>query len=193
MAGVGVKRAVREDSAFTAGAQVPTIMAFYHFELHVPATPPELVQRLQAVVCQPQFSLLRAWPEVPPECQFLGEVTAATFTLRRHIRYRNSFLPQISGQIIAEGRGSRVQVGMSPHPAVIVFMLLWLSVPTLMIFSPQLHGWDKLFPLGFMLFGVGLVVAGFWPEALKARRMLAELCEAPRQPARHDEFPTSLL
>ncbi|HEY9102461.1 hypothetical protein [Chitinimonas sp.] len=168
-------------------------MAFYRFELHAPVTPPELVQRLQAVSCQPKFSLLRAWPEVPPGYLFIGEVTADAFALRRHIRYRNSFLPQISGQISADGSGSRVVVGMSPHLVVIIFMLFWLSLPTFMLFSAPFHGWERLIPLGFIAFGLGLVSAGFWPEALKARRMLTELCEAPRQTDSGDEFPKSLL
>jgi hypothetical protein len=109
-------------------------------------------------------------PGGPP---FIGCVGDDSFSLRRHISGRNSFLPRIKGRIIPTNSGTRINVIMFIHPFSALFMTFWLGVV----------GYGALrdtsaFPAilwGMFLFGVTLILVCFFPEALKARRMLHDL------------------
>lgn len=57
-----------------------------------------------------------------------GQINGNQFTIRRIIRYRNSFLPEISG-IIQQGIGETlVRVTMRLHIYTIIFIGLWCSM-----------------------------------------------------------------
>jgi hypothetical protein len=108
---------------------------------------------------------------------FIGSVEAGTFDLRRVIRYRNSFIPLVRGRITSAPMGSRVDVTMSLHPVVAVFMALWIlgtgfgALAMLDTPSGQERSTAMLL-LAMLALGVVLVVGGFFPEAAKTRRLL---------------------
>jgi len=168
-------------------------MVFYRFELHAPLTPPELLRRLRGVSYQHARGWSRLFSLAPPGTAFIGEVTADSFKLQRHIRYRNAYLPQIRGQISGEGDGSRMQVSMSLHPWALALTVLWLFLTLRVLLNVALVWQGHLIPAGFVLFGIALILVCFWLEVSRARCMLAELCEAPRQANDSDKFPISLL
>lgn len=156
-------------------------MPFYRFEFKsdVPAT--TAVERLRAMVGpEPTFgeSIQRAFGGDTREfLPFIGSVDGPGFDLRRDIRYRNSFLPQISGQVEPAARGCRVSGTMTVQPLAGFFMGLWF----LMLAIAMVNGFHAmksedaawlLVPAGMFLFGVALCVGGFLPEAIKARRLL---------------------
>jgi hypothetical protein len=109
---------------------------------------------------------------------FIGSVEGSTFHLRRDIRYRNSFLPQVRGRVEAMVGGSRIFVTMHLHPVVGVFMLIWLGGvgfgALAVLASAHVGAGPTLIPFGMLVFGIALTLGGFYPEAFKARRILEQ-------------------
>jgi YD repeat-containing protein len=153
-------------------------MPLYRFHLDVPASPEVVAERLRLVVRGKRgfweaigSTWKRSDPSGPP---FIGSVQNLSFRLRRDTRYRNSFLPQIRGRIVPVENGARVNVVMFMHPFTLIFMLFWLG-------SVGYGGW-KEFPahtpgsnavLGMFIFWLTLTIVGFFPEAVKAKRLLS--------------------
>ena len=113
--------------------------------------------------------------------QFMGEVTQEGFKIRRIIYYRNSFLPQITGQFLPSPRGTKVQVTMTLHPVVLVFMAIWFAaVGFALVASAPIGLKDPLQPIfliqaSMFLFGFIMVQSGFLFEARKARKIISRL------------------
>ena len=66
---------------------------------------------------------------------------------------------------------------MSLHPLVLVFMLFWLGIVGLGAAAALRRGeggMGTLIPMGMFVFGVALTLGGFYPEAIKARRLLEQ-------------------
>ena len=63
---------------------------------------------------------------------------------------------------------------MNLHPLVLAFILFWLggvgSAAITMLRRGKAS--EALIPLGMFAFGVALTLGGFYPEAIKARRIL---------------------
>jgi hypothetical protein len=55
------------------------------------------------------------------------------------------------------------------HPLVAVFMAVWFGMAG-QLSSPE----GSIVPWGMLMFGVVLTLAGFIPEALKAKRLISE-------------------
>lgn len=108
-----------------------------------------------------------------------GTIKGNCFAVSRIIDYRNSFKPLIHGEIQAEIDGCSLHITMSPHPSVLIFMMVWFSgvlfglvgfIVTL--FAPRMHTQNPpvliLIPLGMLVFGYGLSVGRFKFEAVKS-------------------------
>jgi hypothetical protein len=116
-------------------------------------------------------------PKVPP---FIGKVEGSTFTLRRDINYRNSFVPQIRGSISPVAAGTIVVVSMSLPPLVVAFMTLclgWVGALAVGLLSGGALG-QAVGPAAMFVIAAALAMAGFYAEAEKARRILAEAIQA---------------
>ncbi|MFL6233635.1 MAG: hypothetical protein ACJ76N_10920 [Thermoanaerobaculia bacterium] len=87
----------------------------------------------------------------------------------RDIDHRNSFLPLVRGRIDQEPGGSRVSIILYIHPFVAILMLGWLILVGHNAWPPT---GDRFMPAGMFLFGLGMILFGFIPEARKARRLL---------------------
>jgi len=155
-------------------------MALYRFQLRSDLSTQAVLERLQTLAReQPGFgqSLKESfgWREgdSPP---FIGRVEGNSFKLYRDIRYRNSFLPRIRGHVSAYRDGTNIDVTMYLHPVVLVFMLFWLGGVGASAVAMLGHGkgTQAFIPLGMFVFGVALILGGFYPEAFKARRILEE-------------------
>ncbi len=155
-------------------------IALYHFQIQVPLGTRETLERIRTLARErPDFrqsfreSLGWRPGNTPP---FVGQVSDTGFTLYRDIRYRNSFLPRIRGRIESCPEGSRIDVTMNLHPfvAVFVFVWLWISGSITATLLSQGTASDALSPAGMCGFLVLLTLAGFYPEAIKARRILEE-------------------
>ena len=99
-----------------------------------------------------------------------GEAAGDKFTFSRRISDRNSFLPQISARIELDSLGTVVRLRMTVRPVVVAFMLFWLGGVSSAFFGTA--GQDTLIPWSMIVFGLALPVAGFYPDAFKAERIL---------------------
>lgn len=128
---------------------------------------------------------------------FEGEVTADEVRIRRAIGYQNAWLPRIRGRIEPRARGCRLTATLSLHPAVAVFMVVWIGGVLLMIppaLAVALAGGPPgglVIALVMLLFGWGLCSGAFTFEAWAARERLAALLEAGRPADRGREYQWS--
>lgn len=140
--------------------------------------PPEAAaERLRAVTRTPRGfldSLARRPVGADYPFQFVGKVEGDRFKLRREIGANsyNSFLPVIRGRIDSSGGPTRVNVRMFLHPLVCMFMLFGLGVLGMAIVEDALERRASFPLIGFFLFGLGLLIVGFFPEAHLARRLI---------------------
>jgi hypothetical protein len=151
---------------------------------HLPAQ--TVLERVKALVREaPGFrqSLKEAFgfrPDGGPP--FIGKVQGNEFKCYRDIRYRNSFLPRIAGRVDSDHNGTRIDVIMYLHPLVLVFVLFWLGGVGVGAAAALRQGdggpWT-LVPIGMFVFGVALTLGGFYPEAIKARRLLEQHIRSP--------------
>lgn len=165
-------------------------MPIYQFEVQSHLTPRLAMERVKELV-GPKRTFLGEFKRSFGAGEesgrpFIGSVEADSFRVRRDIRYRNSFLPLVWGHIGSIPMGSRLRVTMFLHPLVAVFMLVWFSgvgVGALAFFNSPPNSashWAGLVPIGMLVFGVALVCGGFFPEAIRARRILEQALAANR-------------
>jgi hypothetical protein len=119
-----------------------------------------------------------------------GDIEYDNFYINRIIRYRNSFLPMITGHFVPTGSRIFIKIKMRPAIWVLVFMCFWMGVVGLvclfMIFG-AFKEWPKSNGKGFspmvfipfimFLFGWTLSYFSFTYESRKAREFLATLFE----------------
>lgn len=115
---------------------------------------------------------------------YIGSITGNTFEIQRAISYRNSFLPQIKGEVYSEFDGTRVKVSMKPHPFVLVFMTIWFSgviigcfATTFALFTQNFSPFF-LIPYGMLLFGIALLYGAFKTESAISKKDLTRILEA---------------
>ncbi|HEY6484365.1 MAG TPA: hypothetical protein VIY54_12645 [Steroidobacteraceae bacterium] len=163
-------------------------MPWYRFDLLVPLSPAEVLQQMRCLTRPaPGFrqalreSFQRAAADQPA---FIGDVMENSFRIRRDIHYRNSFLPVIRGRIEPDPLGSLVHVRMSLHPLVALFTIFWLSMVLVcgarMLYSASSsRGMGVAVTAAMFVFGIGLTLGAFIPEAIKAKRLLVRtLCSS---------------
>jgi hypothetical protein len=147
------------------------------FELYSALPPGEVLQRI-ARVTEP-----RRWIRFGSAAQpFEGAVEGSSFDLLRTISYRNSFLPRVRGSVRGIATGSRLAVTMTLHPAVMVFLFVWvggvLTIGAGLVLGAlngQVEFYFAFLPVGMLLFLWVLAVGAFTFEARKAERLLREL------------------
>jgi hypothetical protein len=121
---------------------------------------------------------------------YTGQITGTTFTMSRNINYRNSFLPEITGQITTYLGLTQINIKMRPVIFVLVFISLWLGIVGLACigillagivqfrqvlqngFSPMLF-----IPFGMFVFGCLLTYFAFKVESKSSKEFLARLLE----------------
>ena len=166
------------------GTILTTVMPFYRFDFDTHLSEADAIGRVQAMT-RPPLGFLEAVKSAfsshkPDSAPFIGKVEGRSFRLRRDIRYKNSFLPTIRGEISPGPGGSRVSITMRIHPLVAVFMAVFLSGAG----YPLWHSFSSPVPPGavrtsmiFLFIAVAITAGGFVPEALKAKKMLEESLE----------------
>ena len=121
---------------------------------------------------------------------YQGIIEGSHFEVSRIIHYRNSFLPNIKGEIQPDMRGCSIDIRMYPHGIVIAVMILWLgsvgffflSMLGSFVFSAaQSHSGDLsilLIPAVMFAFGYALLLGGFKFESVKSKKFFRELFQA---------------
>lgn len=121
---------------------------------------------------------------------YQGKIENSHFEISRIIRYRNSFLPTIKGEVKSDTNTCIISLTMHPQIFVIVFMIFWLGVvglafltalSTFIIYFEKTSIENTMFLLisgGMFVFGYGLLLGSFQFEAEKSKKFLQELFES---------------
>jgi len=155
------------------------------FTIHTSLAPDLVCEKLLQVV-EPRKTF--RWHRRDSDKPYEGEIGEHSFEIIRIINYRNSFLPVLKGRISPEGMGSKIEVEMSLHPFVFVFMLVWLGmvgqIAVLFLITSIASGQFEaaaLIPVGMFMFGCLLPLIGFKPEAARSKQFLEQLLESTSQ------------
>jgi hypothetical protein len=115
---------------------------------------------------------------------YIGIVNDHYFKIKRAISYRNSFLPEITGEILEQSGNTRIKVNMKPVSFVIAFMIVWFGgvcvaciAVAFAAFSGRSHV-AMLVPFGMLLFGIVLMYGGFKTESKRSINDLKEILKA---------------
>ncbi len=158
-----------------------SILPFEKLTIHTDLTPEQIKEKLEQFV-EPYQMFRNTFKQ--PNKPYNGKIQETSFRITRNINYRNSFLPVIKGKIMPNdyGKGSQINITMSLHSFVIVFMTFWLfmvggggiSLLFLMISSGKFM-LEGLIPVGMFIFGCLLTIIPFKIEANIAKKFLQEL------------------
>lgn len=178
------------------------------------STPAEVTARLRSIICERRWLRGASTP-------FRGTLDARRFKVQRVLPrfYGNAFLPVVAGTVEPSSEGTVVRVRMRLTWFAAAFMAVWFGALAFaalrLLATAAAFGFGArpcetdpaqactgagvgLVAVGAMaLFGHGLMSVAFWPEARKARALLAECVAgrlAPRPTgtalaAAHDEGP----
>lgn len=99
---------------------------------------------------------------------FEGEFKQDTFDIQRIISGRNSFLPQIKGEIQSDISGTRLVLDLKINTFVVVFMIIWLTfvlfgfvMGIIGVINQGINPFLLIFPLIMIGFGIGLLHYGY--------------------------------
>lgn len=114
-----------------------------------------------------------------------GEVTGPDFNIRPILRYRNSFLPVLTGSIASSGSGSTITLSMKLDTFVLVFCAIWMSFVALvgvgvavqLLQEPESSVWGFMPLIMLVIFAV-IVNAAFRWEVSRQTRNLRRLLDA---------------
>lgn len=119
-----------------------------------------------------------------------GQITSSSFKMSRIINYRNSFLPEITGEITSFLGETQVSIKMQPVTFVLIFMSFWLGTVGLVCLGILLAGLSQLpqlfregfSPFGlipFVMFAFGFLLSSlaFKTETKKLKAFLEQLLE----------------
>ncbi|MCK4667838.1 hypothetical protein KAU33_13860 [Candidatus Dependentiae bacterium] len=145
----------------------------------------KVIERLSNQLEQKKRSLkeiiFRSYPNKP----YTGKIEGNTFKMFRNIRYSNSFLPRITGEIKKDIQGTRIEVKMQLHIFVLIFISLWMGGVIFACLATLLHLFTSsefniflLVPFAMFVFGYGLTMVGFKSESIKSKKFLAKLFKA---------------
>ncbi|MBV2196997.1 MAG: hypothetical protein KUL78_10910 [Flavobacterium sp.] len=162
---------------------LPSKSLVYHSFL----TKEELLERLRDAIETERLHDLNSRNKMESKPYF-GEIQNSLFKIRRVIDYRNSFLPQINGEIIEDENGTKIKVEMKLISFVKFFMIIWFSfcaffglILLVLIFdndSKSSSGFSILIPIFMLIFATFLVSSGFESESEKSIKDLEEILQA---------------
>lgn len=160
-----------------------------------PLPPDDVDRRLRSATRAPvPLSNLIEFRRLTGSAAFVGTFEGDGFAVRRDIRYRNSFLPRISGSVQAATDGTRIELRFAPHPLVFAFMALWLCIAGMALIgliawratapagSPF---WPIAVPAGMLAMGVALPWFAYRVETRLATTRFVELLDATPVPDDH--------
>jgi hypothetical protein len=159
------------------GMMILVYLPFQTYEIKSPLSVIEVNKRMgnNIETQMPLFSLFYNGRK-----KFKGEINEDQFLISRIIRYRNSFLPIIIGDICADSYGSKIRITMRLNKFVLGFWIFWMAMaffiflgtlPTLL--SDQRV--ESLIPLFMLAFGYLLCIIAFNMEASMAKKLLKDI------------------
>jgi hypothetical protein len=124
---------------------------------------------------------------------FEGQLAQDGFKITRIISHGNAFLPVITGKFAAGQSGTTISIKMRIPVFAAAFMCFWFAGVGIGVFDTLVGlAMDQtpsvarcLIAFAMPILGYVLVVACFWPEAKRARRVLEEMFQDKSPPPRH--------
>lgn len=114
--------------------------------------------------------------------EYEGFIDDHHFEINRIIKYRNSFLPRISGSIQENNNETHIEVKMKLHMFVLIFMVFWclfvLFFLITVLIAVEKISFVVLIPVGMLLFAYALTMFGFKSESMRSKEDLKKIFEA---------------
>ncbi len=111
-----------------------------------------------------------------------GYLNGNNFEINRIINYRNSFLPQIKGEITQANGVTRINVKMRMHIFVYIFLSIWcggvgLVFVNFLISAIKSNNFEPsiFIPLGMLIFFYLMTTGGFKFESSKSKKDLEKI------------------
>ncbi len=110
---------------------------------------------------------------------FEGCLRGDEFEIRRIIRYKNSFLPVISGRIETSGLATRITVKLRLNPGAMAFMLIWFGFVTLFLIASIIKPGDPIetvvLPIVMLVFGYAVTIGAYLFESYRTKEILTHI------------------
>ncbi|MGE8432204.1 hypothetical protein [Chryseobacterium joostei] len=117
--------------------------------------------------------------------EYEGYVNNNSFEISRVIKYRNSFLPQISGRLQKNNLGTQIEVTMKLNLFVLFFLLVWCSFALFFFLGISMKSIrdeeisvEFFLPLLMLLFVYALTILSFKMESKRAKEYLKKSFQA---------------
>lgn len=145
----------------------------------------EIIIRLSEIIEPEKFIRFSLFGTVKSKA-YEGTVTGKTFSIKRIIGYRNSFLPRITGYIEHDMHGTAIKVRMRLQIFVYLFLSIWCSGAGIggfyiiknIISDPEFNPWIIFIPIGMLLFVYLMTLGAFKYESSRSIKDLQTLFEA---------------
>ncbi|MEZ4775228.1 MAG: hypothetical protein R3D00_18735 [Bacteroidia bacterium] len=152
-------------------------LPFENLTYKSPLSVDEVRQRLAENIEPKKFFRMRGFLSSKDHQPYEGSIGENSFQINRIIHYRNSFLPQITGEIRPSGSGAVIDVKMKLHVMVWVFIVIWcMVVKTALItillpfFQEERFSPGILIPVFMLVFVYVLTTAAFKFESSKSKK-----------------------
>ncbi|MCW4469547.1 hypothetical protein OGH69_11265 [Flavobacterium sp. MFBS3-15] len=152
-------------------------LPFESIEYKTSLSKTEVFQRLQENVEMQKFSFFGNSYSKP----YVGVVSDSSFRIKRVIWYRNSYLPEIKGEIFEHAESTRIKVTMKPVGFVIAFTIIWFGGTSLGCIAIALSGgftMSFIVLFGMLLFMLAFVHGLFKIESKGSLQDLKEILKA---------------
>lgn len=122
--------------------------------------------------------------KISENSEYRGHANTESFEICRIINYRNSFLPQIKGNIYDDYNATRVEVSMKLNTLVLIFMPIWfvgvLSFCGMVISNFSFSDFDifYLIPFVMLILGALFMYVPFSIECRRSERDLQRILDA---------------
>lgn len=156
-------------------------LPYENFMLTTPLTESQVEIRINNLIEPRKRMRMRSVFMQPRSKPYEGELHGNRFSIRKIISYRNSFLPEIEGNIWYAENKTSIHVRMRLNPFSMVFMCIWMGgvfLAFIIMIVASLVAWEFnigiLLTLMMFLMGYGLTLGAFKAESLKSKKDLAE-------------------
>jgi len=158
------------------------LLPFENYFLESNLSESEIISKLQEQI-EPKkyarFAFLKDKSEYKP---YEGSISGSTFKINRLIRYRNAFLPMISGEVKQNGSRSRIHIKMQMMTVAVLFLVFWIFISVFIgtvfiLIASDNPGFSFawIVPIVLLLFGYAMAIFGFSGESARSKQFLKDL------------------
>ena len=157
------------------------LLPYEHFIIITRLTTEEVTRKLRQIVGpEPAYTIFNPRPNTGKE--FSGEISDGKFKMHRNISYRNSFRPEIKGTISKDYNGTKIEIRMTLHIIVIIFLVVFLGFtgPLALAILPAMmnavkshnFSYQNFIPAIMFVFACIITIGGFKAESLRSKKFI---------------------